>query len=166
MSKRCRKKIIIIIRAPPTYLVCLSPSLFGWGSAGITPVFTNGQAEVSPLHQEFLAHGGICFHHVRSLAGHTLMPAWRQGADPLTFARYFLPSLAHGFNSLLIPTPDWSVAPEMHQASMWEQKGVLAHLVIIQMRRLRPQEERREPKAQKTARMRLLSRLTDWSKIH
>lgn len=79
-----------------------------------SPLFTNGQAEVSSLLQAFLAGGGICFPHVRSPAGRTLMPAQRLGADPLTFARRFPPSLALAFClSHLIPGPDWSVAPKI-----------------------------------------------------
>lgn len=52
------------------------------GDLQASPLFTNGQAEVSTPHQAFLAGGGICFPPVRSLADRTLMPAQRQGLTP------------------------------------------------------------------------------------
>ena len=65
---------MIIITYPPLfYLIGPSPSLCGWGSAGVTPFY--------------------------KWADRGQLPAPRQGADPLTLAKRFLPSLAHGFPS-------------------------------------------------------------------
>lgn len=64
------------------YLIWTSLSLYEWGPAEITPILQMGKQRSAPLLQAFLAGGGIYFHLVRCLAGHTLMPAPRQRADP------------------------------------------------------------------------------------
>lgn len=58
------------------------------------------------------------------------------------------------------------MAPQIYQGSMWEKKQGMTHLAIIQMSRLRSQEERRQLKALETVRISSLSRLADWSKMH
>lgn len=79
---------------PLPYLIGPSPSLCGWGPAGITPFYkraSKGQLPAPSISSRWW--------NLRSQGGRILMPAQRRGADPLTFARNFPPSLVRSFPS-------------------------------------------------------------------